>query len=91
MRFEVCGAFMGQAVECADERPIHLWAASEVPIASATIVRNGEDWRSIEPGERIVDWRLGDAASSSTDCYYARIERSDGWLGWASPVWVNRE
>ncbi len=89
IRFSVCGAFMGQSAACEDERAIHLWAASEVPIVRATIVRNGEDWRTTEPGERIVNWRVEDAASFSSDCYYARIERADGRLGWASPVWVN--
>lgn len=89
IRFEVCDAFMGQEVECNEERTIHLWAASEVPIGRATIVRNGEDWRSVEPGEGVVDWWIEDTASSSSDWYYARVERVDGLLGWASPVWVN--
>ncbi|NLO07465.1 MAG: CehA/McbA family metallohydrolase [candidate division WS1 bacterium] len=89
IRFGVCGRFMGGEVNCADERAIELFAASEVPIARATIVRNGEDWRTMEPGEQVVDWRLEDAASPAPSYYYARVERADGWLAWSSPVWVN--
>jgi len=89
IRFEVCGAFMGQSVACDDERAIRLWAASEVPIVRATIMRSGEDWRAIEPNQCIVDWRVEDAGSAASDYYYARIERADGRLGWSSPVWVN--
>ncbi len=89
IRFSVCGTRQGASVQSDDARPINLWAASEVPIARVTIVRDGEDWRSFEPNERIADVRLEDAASSAPAYYYARIERADGWMGWASPVWVN--
>jgi hypothetical protein len=89
IRFSVCGARQGMAVRCEDERPIHLWAASEVPIARVTIVRGGEDWKTLETDEHVVDRRVEDVASGAAEHYYARIERADGWLGWSSPVWVN--
>jgi hypothetical protein len=91
IRFSVCGARQGTAVQSDDERPIHLWAASEVPIARASIVRGGEDWKVLEPHERVVDWQIEDGASGAEEYYYARIEREDGWMGWASPVWVNSD
>ncbi len=89
IRFSVCAEPMGGFVSCEGERRIHLWAASEVPIARATIVRNGEDWRTLDLQERVLNWRLEDAASDASDYYYARIERADGWMSWSSPVWVN--
>lgn len=87
--FSVCGRQQGGSAHTDESRPIHLWTASEVPIARATIVRDGEDWRTLEPNDRAVDWQLEDAASSAPAYYYARIERADGWMGWSSPVWVN--
>jgi hypothetical protein len=89
IRFSVCGEQQGGSVRSDDDRPVHLWAASEVPIARATIVRGGEDWQVLEPHERVVDWSVEDAASGGSEYYYARIEREDGWMGWSSPVWVN--
>jgi hypothetical protein len=88
IRFSVCGARQGTSVESDNERPIHVWAASEVPIARVTVVRGGEDWKVLEPHERVVEWDVEDAASGAPEYYYARIEREDGWMGWSSPVWV---
>lgn len=89
IRFTVCGARQGLSVESDDERRIHVWAASEAPIARVTVVRGGEDWKTLEPHERVVDWQIEDSASRGKEYYYARIEREDGWMGWSSPVWVN--
>ncbi|MFP4249704.1 MAG: DUF3604 domain-containing protein, partial [Armatimonadota bacterium] len=89
IRFSVCGERQGGEVRCDEERPVSLWAASEVPIARATIVRDGEDWKTLEPHERVVDWTVEDAPSGAASYYYARIEREDGWMGWSSPVRVN--
>jgi hypothetical protein len=89
IRFSVCGERQGGEVHCDEERPLTLWAASEVPIARATIVRGGEEWQTLEPHERVVDWEVADAASGAAEYYYARIEREDGWMSWSSPVRVN--
>jgi hypothetical protein len=91
IRFSVCGARQGTSGQCDGDRPISLWAASEVPIVRVTIVRGGEDWRVLEPNERVVEWELEDPASGGTEYYYARIERQDGLMGWSSPVWVDRD
>ncbi|MCD6351520.1 MAG: CehA/McbA family metallohydrolase [Armatimonadetes bacterium] len=89
LRFWVCGAFMGQTVSCAGERPIRVEAASEVPISHIEIVKNGEDWQKCSPGEGEVAWEVQDEASPGADYYYARVTREDGHIAWSSPVWVN--
>ncbi len=87
--FEVNGAFMGQKADAHSPRGINVWAASESPIARVDIVRNGEDWQSAEPHETVFGWELEDEESGAEgDCYYARITREDGWVGWSSPVWI---
>jgi hypothetical protein len=89
MLFEVNEAFMGQEAQAHSPRNISVWAASESPIARVDIVRNGEDWQSREPHERIVQWELEDEESGAAgDYYYARFTREDGWIGWSSPVWI---
>jgi len=57
--------------------------------SGSLIVRGGEDWQTLEPHERVVDWEVADAASGAAEYYYARIEREDGWMSWSSPVRVN--
>ncbi|MGC9317306.1 MAG: DUF3604 domain-containing protein [Armatimonadota bacterium] len=89
MRFSVCGEPMGGLVSCREEREIHLWAASEVPIVEAAIVRGGEDWRTLDCHDLLVDWTVEDGAAAAEEWYYARITRDDGWMAWSSPVWVN--
>jgi len=87
LEFSVCGAPMGQTVSCDGPRPIRLFAASSVPIASVEIVRDGEDWRRLEPADRVAQWELEDEAGSA-GWYYARLTRADGLMAWSSPVWV---
>ena len=88
LRFEVCGAPMGQTVKCDGPRTIRVRAASEVPIENVEVSKNGQDAFTVTPGEREVDWELEDAASASSDYYYARVTRTDGEMAWSSPVWV---
>ena len=88
LTFRVCGAAMGQEVRHCGARPIEVRAISEVPIASAEIVRNGQEVLSIDPHERDVQWQMEDPGTDGPDSYYVRITREDGENAWSSPVWV---
>jgi len=88
LTFHVCGAFMGSEVQHRGSRPIKVHAVSEVPIASAEIVRNGEDILKVEPNERELSWEVEDDGTDGSDWYYVRLTREDGENAWSSPVWV---
>ena len=88
IEFSVCGAEMGSTIEAGSgSRPVRAYAASEVPVSSIEIIRNGEDWQRAEPEEREVLLET-DAAGGDPAWYYARVTRADGLIGWSSPVWV---
>ena len=71
-------------------RPIRVRAVSETPITTIKIVRNGEDWRSMQFDRRDVDWEVEDPDDDTPTWYYTRVTRADGEMAWSSPVWVER-
>jgi len=85
--FTVCGQPMGSRIEAKGPRPVHVYAASEEPIARIEIVRNGEDWAHVEPNQMEAALDVDDDASDPA-YYYARVTRTDGQMAWSSPVWV---
>jgi hypothetical protein len=89
LEFSVCGAPMGSQIKTTGNRPIHMRAISEAPIANVDIVRNGEDWCSMQFDTEDADWDTEDADAASPAWYYARVTRVDGEMAWSSPVWVD--
>jgi len=87
MDFTVCGQPMGSQIEAKGARPLHVYAASEQPIAAIEIVRNGEDSVRAEPNQMEATFDADDDASGPA-YYYARVTRADGQMAWSSPVWV---
>ncbi|HUT73477.1 MAG TPA: CehA/McbA family metallohydrolase [Armatimonadota bacterium] len=88
LRFEVCGAPMGQTVSASGPRSIRVRAASELPIARVEVVRDGREAFTLTPDACEVDWAAEDAATDAPTYYYARVTRTDGEMAWSSPVWV---
>ena len=80
---------MGSQVKAAGNRPIHVRAASDSPIATIEIVRNGEDWCSMQFDKEDVSWDVEDLDITSPAWYYARVTRADGEMAWSSPVWID--
>lgn len=89
LEFSVCGVPMGSQVKAAGSRPIRVRAISEKPITTIEIVRNGEDWRSMQFERHDIDWRIEDTDAAPA-WYYARVTRADGEMAWSSPVWVEK-
>ncbi len=87
LRFEVCQRPMGHVIAAGARRPIHVYVASEEPIARVEIIRNGRDAHVLHPMEYEVDWALEDNTTEAA-YYYVRVTRSDGEMAWSSPVWV---
>jgi hypothetical protein len=88
LRFEVCGAFMGQTVAASGSRAIRVHAASATRIARIEVVRDGRVLSTIAPDSRTADWQFEDSPSDATAYYYARVTDANGELAWSSPVWV---
>jgi len=87
LEFDVCGQPMGPQVQARGTRPVRVYAASDEPIARIDVVRNGQDWATVEPGDAQVTFETDDAAGGPA-YYYARVTRGDGQMAWSSPVWV---
>ena len=90
LRFTVAGEPMGSRVTASGPVAVHTYAASEVPIAHAELVCNGQDVQTIEPGSCELDWDTVDEPTDGQGYYYVRITRTDGQMAWSSPVWVDR-
>ena len=88
LRFSVCDAPMGSAIQHAGPRIIRCQAASEDPFASLEIIRNGRVIRRLEPKKCILDLSFTDEGSGDSDYYYVRLTRVDGEITWSSLVWV---
>jgi hypothetical protein len=89
LRFSVAGQPMGSEARASGTIPIHAYAASEVPIARADLVRNGADIQTLEPHACELDWQTTDEPTEFPAYYYVRLTRTDGNLAWSSPVWVD--
>ena len=88
--------FRAEGEEAASPRKIRVRAAGTTDVASAVVVRNGEDVYCREAGGRLLEfeWEDADALSeiaspSGVVYYYVRVVLEDGNLAWASPVWID--
>jgi hypothetical protein len=58
---------------------------SDVPVRRVTIVKNCRNYVSLRhASEVILDYRQ----ETDCDCFYLRVELTDGRFGWTSPIWV---
>ncbi len=89
LEFSVCGSRMGSQIKTTGSRPIHIRAISEAPIVTVDLVRNGEDWCSMQFHREDADWDTEDTDAVCPAWYYARVTRADGGMAWSSPVWVD--
>jgi hypothetical protein len=58
-------------------------------VSRIDIVRNNEDWRTLEPASDDSSFELTDADEIGAGTYYyLRAWQADGEMAWASPVWI---
>ncbi len=83
-------------------RHISGFAIGTKPIKEAVIIRNGEEWKTLDANkEGNVEFevddgdRLGEIAFHSKKeetppfvYYYLRVTQEDGHIAWSSPIWV---
>lgn len=105
--FNIAGHPMGSEVS-AKTRPglefnrhITGYAIGTKPISEVTIVRNGEDWKSLPLSEGKIEFEVDDTDLLSQisfdpkkedvplfSYYYLRVLQEDGQIAWSSPIWV---
>ncbi len=90
LRFEIAGQPMGGEVRGDGPLTASVMAASEIPVASVELVKNGEDYASRDVGDCECRCEFEINAGSETDSYYVRVTRQDGEMAWSSPVWVRK-
>lgn len=82
-------------------RHISGFAIGTKPITEAVIIRNGEEWVTLEVKDGNVEFEVDDgemlsqiALSSKREdalpfaYYYLRVMQEDGHIAWGSPIWV---
>ena len=88
--FRINGHYMGETIQRPDSRDLHIFyrVRADVPIRRVTIVKNCRNYIALRrESELILDYRQ----ETETDCYYLRVELTDGRFGWTSPIWVEGE
>lgn len=85
---------MGEKVTGFDRNsiPFRIEAVTDKPIERVVILRNNEVVYTAKPGEGqvTVNWTDRNVPKRDRLWYYVRVERADGELAWASPIWFLR-
>ena len=87
MDFRINGHFMGETIKRPDTNELKIYynVDADVPVKKVTIVKNLRDAIVFRlKKELVVDYKQ----ETDTDCYYLRVELTDGRFGWSSPIWV---
>jgi hypothetical protein len=86
MRFSVNGHPMGSEILAGDGARLEISVASEVPIGKVEIASSCGDRCLAEPNQREV--RITREEDLGPGWHYIRVTRSDGEMGWTSPIWI---
>ncbi len=72
-------------------RAIRITIGSALPVVGIQIVRNGENWRNLQPSTELVQTFeiTDDDAATVSGYYYVRIRTAQGHVTWSSPVFFN--
>ncbi len=87
--FRVDGHLMGEELRTKTAPQVTLFVAGTTPIKRIEIVHNGSVIHT-HSGENLIEEISFRSPSKEPGYYYPRIFQSDGQIGWASPVWVDR-
>ena len=85
------GRYVGETITRPENGNLHLYfcVQADTPIKQVTLVKNCRNivtyfHRGCEFRDSILDYRQ----ETPCDCYYLRVELTDGRFGWTSPIWV---
>ena len=85
--FRINGHYVGETVSRKELGDLHVFyrVQADVPIKAVTMVKNCRNYVCLRAAsELIVDYKQ----ETDVDCYYLRVELTDGRFGWTSPIWV---
>ncbi len=85
LEFEVDGVVMGGEVPAAPNHRLRFRVIDAQGVASATIVRNGVEWTTVDTPRGWVELEDPDEGPA---WWYLRARLDDGNLAWSSPVFV---
>lgn len=87
IRFSIDGHPMGSEIRGGKGAEIEAWVTSDVPIRRVDLVSQAGDRCLAETDRREV--RILREEDLDQSWYYVRVERADGEMGWASPIWLD--
>lgn len=87
--FRINGHYMGEEIAAGRGEELKIWYSveSDAPLKRVTLVKNLRNYIMLKnrAQQLIFDYEH----ETDCDCYYLRVELSDGRFGWTSPIWVN--
>lgn len=89
--FRLDGHYVGETIPRSEDIDLHVYlhVRADTPIRQITLVKNCRDYICFYPGGcEHVDSILDYKQETPCDCYYLRVELTDGRFGWTSPIWV---
>ena len=91
--FRIEGHYVGETITRPDNRNLHIYyhVQADTPIKQVTLVKNCRNVvtyfsRGVDFCDSILDYKQ----ENPTDCFYLRVELTDGRFGWTSPIWVEK-
>jgi len=87
--FRINGHYMGEEFTAREDEDLAVWFKIEAdcPVKQVTLVKNLRDYIMLKRrnSQLIFDYER----ETAEDCYYLRVELTDGRFGWTSPIWVH--
>ena len=89
--FRINGRYMGSEFAADEDEDLAVWfdVKADAPVKKVTLVKNLRDYIVLRrrASQTIFDYER----ETGCDCYYLRVELSDGRFGWTSPIWVSSD
>jgi hypothetical protein len=88
--FRINGHYMGEEFCAGEDEELAVWYSvkADCAVKKVTLVKNTRDYIMLagKNSQLIFDYER----ETAEDCYYVRVELTDGRFGWSSPIWVKK-
>ena len=87
--FRISGHYMGETITRPEAKDLTVFyrVESDVPVKRVTLVKNCRNYVSLRASSEVI---LDYKQETSCDCFYLRVELTDGRFAWTSPIWVEQ-
>lgn len=86
--FTINGSPMGTELTTDRAPMLSVRVEGTAPLKEVTLVRDGEDIRTLPVSGKRVDEVFSDEPSPGEHFYFVRVVQSDAEMAWSSPIWV---